>query len=290
MKKNLLIILIACIFTLQLMLNFPSALYAQDIASVEDIPAGEIYKKAVAKLNSVRTVRGRFKRSLTVGAQAVNYEGRFVFRQPGDLFFEFALPELQLISKTGSSFTAYYPDKKKAFKIDLTNVSPYDKSLIGSAVDLPLTMLNDFKTGFSFSMSDTMDNSYIIKAVPGSEPERLSHALIKIEKKRFRLSAVELFNKKNDLFSQTLFLNYKKFKNSPGGSAGGKEPEFPVKIENRVIVESVLYEEIMNFSRISINSTVDEKTFILVLPAGVKIETLKKETKKDTGKNIKKNR
>ncbi len=213
----------------------------------------------------IKSIQGIINKNIQGGGNTQSIRGRFLIKKPDKSYVEFANPH-QIVCSNDSLCWVEKVAENIVLKFHIARMNKFEREALGIEGLIGLNVFDQFRDGFSFSLSDTLNGDLVVSAKPKSGGELISKILVKVDPKRWVILAYEIFDLKGNLISQTKYEDY---------SLYGDSLFFPNRITAKSIYNGVALEETDNFSRLRLNQLIPDKNFEFIPPKKAKIITPK---------------
>ncbi len=216
-----------------------------------DYSAEYIISRINETYSKVFSAQGRITRTIEVdNTEIQRHNGRFAVKKPEHIITEFVGEYHQYVGFDGKNFRIYFPNENKGILQKNSDMSHLERYILGPEPFFG-NIITLLKQGFSIKVADRVDGNIILKATP-HKPVNFNFILVSVDPKTWSIKAIEHFDRKNNLVSQTKFLEYKTV---------GDSLFFPTKTETSNIIRDTVRVETTNLTRIQLNITLDDESF-----------------------------
>jgi outer membrane lipoprotein-sorting protein len=210
-------------------------------------PAGAsadmIIDRARSAAGNITSLTGRLTKKTTMGSNTMESISKFYYRFPDKCRIETLEPTTAVLIANRDSVWFYSPQTKTAQKVD--TLKQYVNDF------LPIFPLRMITAEFTLKRLTDYDGCYILEACPRKTSRVLSRALLKIDPRNYTVMAVELYDPKGNLISQTKYEDITK----------ESDVFIPHKIMTQVQSSGDYAKEELFLSRLSVNGSLDEELF-----------------------------
>lgn len=205
----------------------------------------ENYKK-------LETIQGEVLRYIIQGENKDFMKGEFRIKRPNKLYINYVKPQRTIIL-SDTLLWIYIPEEKIAIKIDYTNLSQMEKSLLGLGSFLGVNPIEGFEDKFDFELRG---NRIIGIPVRGAF---ISKVVIKVDTTMMVIQELNIFDANNILYSKTLYRDFRNY----------ADVWFPYHIVTEILPTGI--KEGTIFKDISINEDMDPRCFDFIPQEGIEV-------------------
>ncbi|MDI6793712.1 MAG: DUF4292 domain-containing protein [bacterium] len=225
--------------------------------------ASNIIVKIEANYSQIRTISGRILQTRSLTNNKVKSKLNFFLKMPDKLYLDYLTPQRQTIVSNGKTYWSYSPSQNKAVKANLKEMENLENPVLSPMKFLGINIFEELEEAFNFRVEDSDTNQFTLCATPKSGGKLISQVKVKIDPIRWVILSVQIFDKKNDLISQTSYEKFQLF---------DKSIWFPleIKIESLVGKKKILKED-TSFHRVRLNMKIPEEKFNFTPPKGIEI-------------------
>jgi len=232
-----------------------------------NLDATAIIEKVDSVYGDRETIQGHFERSNQLGEHKEVVRGKFFYRRPAMVRIDNLEPSQQSLISDGKEFWFFNPMKGVAAR---KMFSPTEGQITSVGIE-GVVQHNPFKllaNGYRCKRIDDFDGHIVVACSPSSESQMISSVLVKVDPQNWTVSAYEVFDKTGSLVSQTKLLDMRRV-----GAFW-----FPSRTETRVSLGEELAQEIMRYSRVRINESVDDGLFVFVPSSEIRVVEAREPT------------
>lgn len=227
-------------------------------------PALRIMDKVEANYSQIKTISGRILQSRSFQDHQIESKLNFIFKYPDKLYLDYLSPQRQTMIFNGKTCWIYASDQAKAIKADLKEMK---NSMLSFDALLGIDIFKDLEKGFNLKVESQNNNQVTISARPKSAGRLISYMKVEIDPERWVISSARIFDKKNNLISQTEYQKYQLLNGSVW---------FPLEVKTSSLMGKMSLKEETSFHRIELNQEVAEERFNFTPPEGVDVLPWKK--------------
>ena len=229
----------------------PTSLNAQDVIN----RVNSVYQE-------IQTVQGYFTRESTIEDETIKVVGTFLFKKPGKVSIHNLEPTEQYVVSNGQALWLYDIEHKSAMRIAVIEGNSQLNEQFSVGILFALNPFDQIADGYACQRIDDYEEHLIIACKPLHGTGAISQVLVKVNPKRWTVAAYEIFGPSGELMTQTKYEDVR-----PVSTAVW----FPFRVETKIELNRKRFSENVQYSRISVNNTLEDHLFEFTAPEGVRV-------------------
>jgi outer membrane lipoprotein-sorting protein len=235
------------------------------IQDPSDNQVSKIIAKIEANYSQIKTISGKILQTGSFRDATIQNKLNFSLELPDRIYIDSLIPQRQTIVSDGKICWSYSPSQNKAIKADSREIR---ETILSPMKFLEINIFEELREAFDFRIEKKGDDQITICAVPKSGGRLISQVIVEVDPVRWVILSTKIFDKKDDLISETSYEKYQLF---------NKSIWFPLEIKTNSLVEKERVKENTFFHRVRLNQEIPEERFNFTPPAGVEILFLEAE-------------
>ena len=242
--------------------------FSSSYGAPPSLEAQQIIERVNTVYRSMQTVQGYFIRESTIEDETMKVVGTFLFKKPDKVSIHNLEPREQYVVSNGQILWLYDKEHGSVTKVAVPRGNAGLDEQVGVGILFAFNPFDQMVDGYDCQRIEDYENQIIIACKPLHGTGAISRVLVKVNPERWTVAAYEIFGPSGQLMTQTKYDDMRQMHNTTW---------FPFHIETKVAFEKKRFKENVQYSRISVNDTLEDRLFEFTVPKGVRvIEGLKR--------------
>ena len=227
----------------------------------------QIIERVDAVYKLVDTVQGYFARESMIEDETMKVVGTFSFKKPDKVLIHNLEPREQYVVSNGQVLWLYDKEHKSVTKAAVPKSPVGLDEQVGVGILFTINPFDQMADEYDCQRVEDYDNHIIITCKP-LHGGAISRVLVKINPDHLTVAAYEIFGPAGELMTQTRYEDVRQVRDTTW---------FPFHVQTKILFEKKRFQEDVQYSRISVNETLEDHLFEFTVPEGVRVvEDLKR--------------